>query len=103
MAEAAVDGAKIRFRPVLMTSFTFIFGVLPMVLATGAGAGSRRAIGTTVFSGMLVSTVFGIFLIPALYFIFQSAREKGHAWRERRRSRYATVPAHAIAEEGEQP
>ena len=81
--EAAVDGGKIRFRPVLMTSFTFILGVLPMVIATGAGAGSRRAIGTTVFSGMLISTMFGIFLIPALYYIFQTGREKGHAWRAR--------------------
>jgi len=81
IAEAAVDGAKIRFRPVLMTAFTFILGVVPMVIATGAGAGSRRAIGTTVFSGMLVSTMLGIFLIPALYYIFQTAREKGNAWR----------------------
>jgi len=81
IAEAAVDGAKIRFRPVLMTSFTFILGVSPMVIATGAGAGSRRAIGTAVFSGMLFSTMFGIFLIPALYFLFQSIREKGGAWR----------------------
>jgi hydrophobe/amphiphile efflux-1 (HAE1) family protein len=84
IADAAVDGAKIRFRPVVMTAFTFILGVLPMVIATGAGAGSRRAIGTTVFSGMLFSTMFGIFLIPALYYIFQSAREKGTAWRMRR-------------------
>jgi multidrug efflux pump subunit AcrB len=77
IAEAAVDGAKIRFRPVLMTAFTFILGVVPMVIATGAGAGSRRAIGTTVFSGMLVSTLLGIFLIPVLYYMFQSVREKG--------------------------
>ena len=84
IADAAVDGAKIRFRPVMMTAFTFILGVLPMVIATGAGAGSRRAIGTTVFSGMLLSTIFGIFLIPALYYIFQSTREKGTAWRNRR-------------------
>jgi hydrophobe/amphiphile efflux-1 (HAE1) family protein len=85
VAEAAVDGARIRFRPVLMTAFTFILGVLPMVVATGAGAGSRRAIGTTVFSGMLVTTMFGIFLIPALYYLFQMAGEKGHAWRTRHR------------------
>jgi hydrophobe/amphiphile efflux-1 (HAE1) family protein len=84
IADAAVDGAKIRFRPVIMTALTFILGVFPMVVATGAGAGSRRAIGTTVFSGMLFSTMFGIFLIPSLYFIFQSAREKGKAWRMRR-------------------
>jgi len=91
IAEAAVDGAKIRFRPVLMTAFTFILGVLPMVIATGAGAGSRRAIGTTVFSGMLVSTMFGIFLIPALYYIFQAAREKGTAWRSKRRERHGAA------------
>jgi len=82
--ESALNAAGIRFRPVLMTAFTFILGVAPMVIATGAGAGSRRAIGTTVFSGMLVSTVLGIFLIPFLFYIFQTAREKGYKWRRRR-------------------
>ncbi len=86
IAEAAVDGGRIRFRPVLMTSFTFIFGLLPMVIASGAGAGSRQAIGITVFSGMLSTTLFGIFLIPVLYYLFQSAREKGSAWRARKRT-----------------
>jgi hydrophobe/amphiphile efflux-1 (HAE1) family protein len=84
IAEAAVDGARIRFRPVLMTSFTFILGVFPMMIATGAGAGSRRAIGTTVVSGMFISTMCGIFLIPALYYLFQTVREKGNAWRRRK-------------------
>ncbi len=84
-AKAAVEGAKIRFRPVLMTAFTFIMGVAPMVIATGAGAGSRRAIGTTVFAGMLAATLVGIFLIPPLYYAFQSFREKIGAWRNRRR------------------
>jgi multidrug efflux pump subunit AcrB len=84
--KAAMEGAKIRFRPVLMTAFTFILGVTPMLIATGAGAGSRRAIGTTVFSGMLAATLIGIFLIPSLYYFFQSAREKGHAWRTRERT-----------------
>ncbi|MEA3240880.1 MAG: multidrug efflux RND transporter permease subunit [Pseudomonadota bacterium] len=79
--KAALEGAQIRFRPVLMTAFTFILGVSPMVIATGAGAGSRRAIGTTVFSGMLASATLGIFLIPVLYYIFQQVREKGNAWR----------------------
>jgi len=85
--QAAIEGAHIRFRPVLMTAFTFILGVAPMVIATGAGAGSRRAIGTTVFSGMLASTMLGIFLIPVLYYIFQQAREKGHAWRKKGKKR----------------
>jgi hydrophobe/amphiphile efflux-1 (HAE1) family protein len=82
--KAAVEGARIRFRPVLMTAFTFILGVSPMVIASGAGAGSRRAIGTTVFSGMLMATLVGIFLIPALYYSFQSFRERASAWRARR-------------------
>ncbi len=85
--KAAVEGAGIRFRPVLMTAFTFILGVLPLVIATGAGAGSRRAIGTTVFSGMLAATVAGIFLIPPLYYAFQAFREKGSAWRMRLRKK----------------
>jgi hydrophobe/amphiphile efflux-1 (HAE1) family protein len=83
IAEAAVTGGAIRFRPVLMTSLTFIFGLVPMLIATGAGAGSRRAIGTAVFSGMCVATFFGIFLIPALYYIFQTISEKGRARRKK--------------------
>jgi len=75
IAQAAVEGAKIRFRPVLMTAFTFIMGVAPMVIATGAGAASRRHIGTVVFSGMLAATLVGIFLIPPMYYAFQSMRE----------------------------
>jgi len=82
--KAAIEGAKIRFRPVLMTAFTFILGVAPLVIATGAGASSRRAIGTTVFAGMLAATLLGIFLIPALYYAFQTGREKGHAWRAKK-------------------
>ncbi len=89
--KAAVEGAKIRFRPVLMTAFTFILGVAPMVIATGAGAGSRRAIGTTVFSGMLAATLLGIFLIPPLYYSFQAFREKGGAWRARRRGEQGEI------------
>jgi multidrug efflux pump subunit AcrB len=92
VADAAVDGGRIRFRPVMMTSLTFILGVVPMIIATGAGAGSRRAIGTTVFSGMLASTVLGIFLIPVLYYLFQSVSEKGRAWRQRHKKKEATEP-----------
>ncbi len=84
IADAAVEGARIRFRPVLMTAFSFILGVTPLVVATGAGAASRRAIGTTIFSGMLASTLFGIFLVPALYYALQTFREKGTAWRTHR-------------------
>ncbi|MEM7222849.1 MAG: multidrug efflux RND transporter permease subunit [Pseudomonadota bacterium] len=74
--EAAVNGARLRFRAVMMTSFSFLLGVLPLVIAQGAGAASRRALGTTVFGGMLAASVVGIFLIPVLYVVFQTLREK---------------------------
>jgi len=74
--EAASIGARERFRAVLMTAFTFILGTLPMVFASGAGANSRQAIGTTVFAGMTLATVLGIILIPALYVLFQTLRER---------------------------
>jgi hydrophobe/amphiphile efflux-1 (HAE1) family protein/NodT family efflux transporter outer membrane factor (OMF) lipoprotein len=79
IVEAAADGAGRRFRAVLMTAFTFILGVLPMMFAGGAGSASRRAIGTTVFFGMLAATVIGIVLVPALYVLFQSMRQKTHS------------------------
>ena len=81
--EAAADGARQRFRAVLMTAFTFILGVLPMVLATGAGAASRRAIGTTVFWGMCAATVVGIVLVPALYAFFDGLRSSAStSWKK---------------------
>lgn len=85
--DAALTGARIRYRAVLMTAFSFIMGVLPMVLATGAGANSRRAIGTTVFSGMLAATLIGIFLIPSLFAAVQTLRERLHAYREAQKQR----------------
>ncbi|MCB2188641.1 MAG: multidrug efflux RND transporter permease subunit [Deltaproteobacteria bacterium] len=75
IVEAALMGARLRYRAVLMTAFSFILGVFPLVIATGAGAASRREIGTTVFYGMLAVTVLGIFVIPALYAMFQGIRE----------------------------
>ncbi|CAO3424459.1 efflux RND transporter permease subunit [Azospirillum doebereinerae] len=76
IAEAAVMGARMRFRAVMMTSFAFILGLLPLVIATGAGAASRRGVGTAVFSGMIAASTLGIFLIPTLYVVFQWLREK---------------------------
>jgi HAE1 family hydrophobic/amphiphilic exporter-1/multidrug efflux pump len=81
--DAAADGAKQRFRAVLMTAFTFILGVLPMVFASGAGSASRQVIGTTVFSGMVAATLFGIILVPALFVMFQRFREKMYVVRNR--------------------
>lgn len=73
--DAAAEAARERFRAVLMTAFTCVIGVLPMLLASGAGAGSRKAVGTTICYGMTTATVLGIFLIPALYVLFQTLRE----------------------------
>ncbi len=68
--EAAIEGAKARFRPILMTSFAFIAGLIPLAMATGAGAVGNRTIGTSSLGGMLFGTVFGVILIPGLYYIF---------------------------------
>ena len=76
IGEAAIEGARLRFRPVMMTSFAFIFGLLPLVIATGAGALSRRAVGTPVFGGMIAASLLGIFVIPMLYVVFQWLRER---------------------------
>jgi len=76
IVEAAITGAALRFRPVMMTSFAFIFGLAPLVIAEGAGALSRRAVGTPVFGGMLAAALIGIFVIPMLYVVFQWLRER---------------------------
>jgi HAE1 family hydrophobic/amphiphilic exporter-1 len=73
--EAAIEAAELRLRPILMTSFAFILGVLPLYFATGAGAIGRRSVGTTVVGGMLVSTVLNLIFIPVLYVIVKSALE----------------------------
>ena len=73
--EAAILGAKMRFRAVMMTSIAFILGLVPLVIATGAAMVSRRAVGTAVFGGMLGASILGIFLIPMLYVFFQGSRE----------------------------
>ena len=75
VADAAVKGADLRYRAVMMTAWSFLCGVLPLVLATGAGAGSQKAIGISTFSGMLVATFVGVCFTPALYALFQRARE----------------------------
>jgi HAE1 family hydrophobic/amphiphilic exporter-1 len=73
---AAVEGARLRFRPILMTSFAFILGVFPLVVATGAGAGARRSIGLPVFSGMIASTCLVIVFVPSFYVVMQRMQER---------------------------
>ena len=76
LLHAATEGARLRFRPVMMTSFAFILGLLPLVIAEGPSMLARRHVGTPVFGGMLAASLIGIFVIPALYVVFQSLRER---------------------------
>ncbi len=89
IVEAAIEAARLRFRPILMTSFAFILGVLPLVLATGAGASARKSIGISVFSGMLASTCLAVLFVPAFYVVLQKIEE----WRGARKSVSQPPPA----------
>ncbi|WBL21089.1 efflux RND transporter permease subunit [Zunongwangia sp. HRR-M8] len=73
--EAAIEGAKVRFRPILMTSFAFIAGLIPLILASGAGAVGNRTLGASALGGMLFGTIFGVLIVPGLYYIFGSLAE----------------------------
>jgi HAE1 family hydrophobic/amphiphilic exporter-1 len=72
---AAIEGAKVRFRPILMTSFAFVAGLIPLVVAHGAGAIGNRTIGSSALGGMLFGTVFGVIIVPGLYVIFGKLAE----------------------------
>jgi hydrophobic/amphiphilic exporter-1 (mainly G- bacteria), HAE1 family len=89
--EAAMEGASERLRPILMTSFAFIAGLIPLCIASGAGALGNRSIGTAAAGGMLIGTLFGVILIPGLYVLFASLTE--------RRKKPVLEPATAIEEE----
>jgi HAE1 family hydrophobic/amphiphilic exporter-1/multidrug efflux pump len=78
IVEAARQGAQLRLRPILMTSFAFILGSVPLAIATGAGAGARKSIGVTVVWGMLFATLIGIFVIPVFYVIIQRISERNN-------------------------
>lgn len=84
--KAALDGARLRLRPIMMTAFSFILGVMPLVLATGSGAEARHILGTAVMSGMLASSLIGIFLVPVSFYVVES-------WRERREARNQSLPS----------
>jgi len=76
VVEAVIHAAESRLRPILMTSFAFLFGVLPLVIASGAGAASRKSLGTAVFGGMLLSTFVNLIFIPVLYALVESTRSR---------------------------
>jgi HAE1 family hydrophobic/amphiphilic exporter-1 len=80
--DAAIEGARVRFRPILMTSFAFIAGLLPLVRATGPGAIGNRTIGSSALGGMLFGTLFGVIIVPGLYFIFGTFADGKHLIRD---------------------
>jgi len=90
IAAAAIEAARLRFRAVMMTSFAFIAGLVPLVIASGAGAATIRAVGTAVFGGMVAASFLGIFVIPGLYLLFQSLRERVKG--------LSKPPGHVVAE-----
>ena len=92
--ESAIEAARARFRPILMTSFAFILGVLPLVLATGAGANARKSIGITVFSGMLASTCLAVLFVPTFFVVIQRFEN----WRAERKAK--TPSAQPISQTG---
>jgi hydrophobe/amphiphile efflux-1 (HAE1) family protein len=77
IVEAAMEAGRLRLRPILMTAFAFILGVLPLMIATGAGAASRQSIGTTVFGGMLAATILTLLFVPVFYAVIERLRERG--------------------------
>jgi multidrug efflux pump subunit AcrB len=103
LLEAATEGARLRFRPVMMTSFAFILGLLPLVVASGASELARRGVGTPVFGGMVLASFIGIFAIPPLYVMFQAIRERlrpgSRPATEKQPSGSQTDPAKHIAAE----
>lgn len=78
IVEAAVEASRLRFRPILMTSFAFMLGVVPLVWAKGAGAASQRSLGTAVVGGMITSTILAVFFVPLFYVVMQHLSE----WRK---------------------
>jgi HAE1 family hydrophobic/amphiphilic exporter-1 len=81
--DAALEGARIRLRPILMTAFAFILGTLPLAIASGAGAVSRRVLGTAVIGGMLAATLLAIFIIPVTYYAVELSKDKISGWRKK--------------------
>ncbi|WP_207431316.1 efflux RND transporter permease subunit [Sabulibacter ruber] len=94
--EAAIEGAKVRFRPILMTSFAFIAGLIPLVIATGAGAIGNRTIGASAMGGMLFGTIFGVIIVPGLYYIFAKMADGRHLIKDEEESTLTEDYVHTI-------
>jgi hydrophobic/amphiphilic exporter-1 (mainly G- bacteria), HAE1 family len=99
VTEAAIEATRRRFRPIVMTSFAFILGVVPLMVASSAGAASQQAIGTVVFGGMLASTLLAIPFVPVFYVLLESLHER----RKRRRGQEPPAPHGEAAEAARSP
>ena len=95
LTEAALEGARLRLRPIMMTSFAFILGCVPLWTASGAGSVARQIMGTTVIGGMTAATVLGIFCVPASFYLVER-------WSAATRERFSARSQHPAATEGEQ-
>src|SRR5262249_40050347 len=93
IVDSAVEAARARFRPIVMTSFAFILGVAPLVVATGAGASARKSIGIAVFTGMIASTCLAVLFVPSFFVVVQRLEE----WRAARKRGRAKDPAAQLA------
>jgi HAE1 family hydrophobic/amphiphilic exporter-1 len=93
--EAAIEGAKLRFRPIQMTSFAFVAGLLPLVAATGPGAIGNRTIGTAAAGGMLMGTLIGVLIIPGLYYLLRVIADKRHLIKTETREPLSEILEHA--------
>jgi HAE1 family hydrophobic/amphiphilic exporter-1 len=93
--DSAVEGSRLRLRPILMTSFAFILGCVPLMLASGSGAASRSTMGTGVVYGMTVATVLGLFIIPVCYVFIQRIIERGDKAKPKPKPAIVAVPAPA--------
>lgn len=96
LLEAAIEGAKVRFRPILMTSFAFIAGLIPLMLATGAGAIGNRTLGSAALGGMMFGTIFGVIIVPGLYLIFGSLADGRKLIRDEEDTSLSQVFVHQI-------
>ena len=95
IVEAAVEAARTRFRPILMTSFAFLLGVLPLVTATGAGSNARNSLGISTFSGMVASTCLAVLFVPSFFVVMQRLEERRRAGKGTKATAASAPPASA--------
>jgi HAE1 family hydrophobic/amphiphilic exporter-1 len=99
VVDAALEGAKLRLRPILMTSFAFILGCIPLAIASGSGASGRQILGTVVVTGMLAATALAIFIIPVLFVLFERIALRLHEAVPAGSGADGVAPSHSAAEE----